>query len=211
MRRRGLAYLSPPVRMAKLKLGEAMFWSDVPIFALGLGAVWAFSASPVSAACTPPAGAYVGAGSGPVFYQGTTQLAGRNEVWSLSFPTTRTAGKITIWAKSHPRPTAFLPDPGTPDYYSLYVLQNAAVPQIGGTDPLVATTWDQSTCTGTMRVTGPASQKWVNARGETAPTTYNMDTLYRYSSANNGGVVTFSVVNQRGPFSPVFSIRLEKQ
>lgn len=169
---------------------------------MGLAFATALFTSPASGKCTLPTGQYVGQGSGPIFFNGSTLLGGRNEVWTLTFPTATQLGSISIKARSHPQIGV------ATSYYSMYDLPNAPVETIGAATP--KTTWDPTTCTGTMRVTGAAKIVWVDANGVGPASTYNLDQFYTFTSVGSGGVVTFTVTTSIGPFAPTYSIRLER-
>ncbi len=169
---------------------------------IGLALATPLFQSPALAKCAQPAGQYVGQGAGPIFFKGSTLLGGRNEVWALTFPTATQEGSISLKARSHPQLGV------SSSYYSIYELTNAPVGIIGASTP--QTTWDPASCTGSMRVKGAARIVWVDAKGVGAASTYDLDQLYTYTSADSGRIVTFTIITSVGPFAPTYSIRLER-
>ncbi len=161
----------------------------------------ALLASPALGKCTLPSGQYVGQGAGPIFFSGSTLLGGRNEVWTLEFPTASQPGSITVKARSHPQ----IGNPAS--YYSMYEL-SAPVEAIGAATP--QTTWNAASCTGTMRVKGSAKIVWVDANGVGPSSTIALDQFYTFTSVDSARVVTFTMTTSIGPFAPTYSIRLER-
>lgn len=174
---------------------------------IGIAFVFTSASSTSFAKCVQPSGQYVGQGTGPIFYQGSRLLGGRNEVWSITFPTASAPGSATIVARSHPRPDV------STDWYSNYRLTNAPINIFGTAYP--QTTWDATTCTGTMLISGNAGIRYTDATGINPPTSsppdsYAMQAFYTYTSTNSGNNVTFTIINSGGPFAPNFSVKLER-